>query len=167
MAKFLIGFTQSDRENDYVVSIHGYRGGAKQIELLVQIPDRLISEEYSAYRLAEEDWIKTHPRSAAPSRELEWTAEQFFEATNAPYEFPVGTLSRYFQETLLEYSGYIRSMSTGDTFSRVDFAMDAFVNPNGVNVIVIETTVCQSVGWEAIDISADRNPIIYVPAFLN
>jgi len=85
-----LGFTQSDRATGYS-SFDGYRPGARQEEVAVEIPT------------AEAYW-----RTAAE------IAEQAFEATNAPYD--VTGLAATFREALYgPGKPSLRALSVGDT----------------------------------------------------
>jgi len=96
--KVTIGFTWTDRANDYIPTMDGYRPGAEQEEVVIELPDAAVQ--------------------GASARVI---AEAVFVATNAPLEVvethPLARVIWY----LLPF-GRWRALSIGDTVAIEGFS---------------------------------------------
>lgn len=115
MAKVAIGWTESDRAGGYISYVDGWKAEAPQLVWVTDIPDYLAVS-------------------------IEDVAEAVFEATNAPYELPVGSLGRWFQTYFQTNSPQPRSLSVGDTVSFVSYDAQANMIPSAV-------VSCERIGW--------------------
>jgi len=117
MSKVAIGWTESDRAAGYISYMDGWKPEAEQEVWVIDIPDYFATD-------------------------IERVAEAVFEATNAPYELPVGSLGIWFQNYFKTQGGVLpRSLSVGDTVSFVHYDAEA-------NMVPAAVVSCESMGWK-------------------
>lgn len=94
--KLVIGFTRLDRVNDYIPMMDGYRDGAAQDEVILEVSEKV--------------------------EDLAW-CEAVYVATNAPFSIISGeSIARELFVAMIHAPGarFIRALSVGDTVTLDD-----------------------------------------------